>query len=107
MACHLTPGPWDTLGILSPPRHPLGEHGTNAHMVCVLAFTGTRSDTKKTEGGRKIKSGSKNSLLFHPSRPPSPSDPQVHSSPLVPTATLQSEKNKFRGAGFGGQEGRG
>lgn len=49
--------------------------------------------------------GSKNSILVHPLLPSLLSQPLVHFSPLVPTATLQSEKNKFQGAGL--EEGEG
>lgn len=86
-----------------PPNHPL----LRVRNKCLLgvysaiAITGTKNRHKKSRG-KKIKSGSKNSILFHPLPPTLSPQPPVHFSPLVPTATLQSEKNKFRGAGFGG-----
>lgn len=65
---------------------------------CVL--TGTKPDTKEEEG-EKIKDGSKNSLLFHPSRPP-PRDPQYTVPLSFPRQRYNQKKISFRGAGFGG-----
>lgn len=85
-----------------PPRRPLrgGAHGVHQMRPSALAFTGTKPDTTGKQRRGENKSGSKNSILFLPLPPPPL--PQ-YTFPLVPTATLQSEKNKFRGAGFGGE----